>query len=321
MPSPTTAGSGVRAVAVREWGGRDRLELLDVEPPPVAPDGVLVRVRAAALNPVDAGIREGRLAGAFPAAFPVILGWDAAGVVEKVGPAVTWFRPGDEVYGYCRRHNLQYGTYAEFTTVPEGFLAPKPPSLSFEEAAAIPLAALTAHQSLEAIGLRGGETLFVNSGSGGVGHFAIQLAVARGARVVAAASQRNHDFLRELGAEPVDYTQGDVPARVRDLLADTGVDAALDVFGGEEQEEAFSVLRRGGRMVSIKQPPEEREGYEVHYVFVRPSGYDLAEMNDLIAEGRLRPHVEATYPLERAAEAMERLEDGHVRGKLVLTVG
>ena len=311
----------MRAIAVREWGGRDRMELLDLEPPPVAPDGVLVRVRAAGLNPVDWKVREGRLAGQFPAAFPVILGWDAAGVVEKVGPAVTWFRPGDEVYGYCRRHNLQYGTYAEFTTVPEGFLAPKPPSLSFEEAAAIPLAALTAHQTMEAVGLRGGETLYVNSGSGGVGHFAIQLAVARGARVVAAASPRNHDFLRELGAEPVDYTADGVPARVRDLLTDTGVDAALDIRGGDEQDEAFSVLRRGGRIVSIAQPPEPRDGYEVNYVFVRPSGYDLAEMNDLIADGRLRPSLEATYPLERAAEAMERLEEGHVRGKLVLTVG
>jgi NADPH:quinone reductase-like Zn-dependent oxidoreductase len=302
----------VRAVAVREWGGRDKLELLDVDPPPVAPDGVLVRIRAAALNPVDVGIREGRLAGGFPAAFPVILGWDAAGVVEKVGPAVTWFEPGDEVYGYCRRHNLQYGTYAEYTTVPEGFLAPKPPSLSFEQAAAIPLAGLTAHQSLEVLGLRGGETLFLNSGSGGVGHLAIQLAVARGARVVAAASQRNHDFVRELGADPVDYTLDGVAG---------GVDAAFDVRGGEEQEQAFGVLRRGGRFVSIKQPPEPRDGYEVHYVFVRPSGYDLAEMNDLVADGRLRPHVEETFPLERAADAMERLEAGHVRGKLVLTVG
>jgi NADPH:quinone reductase-like Zn-dependent oxidoreductase len=310
----------VRAVAVREWGGRDRLQLLDLEPPPVAPDGVLVRVRAAGMNPVDWKMREGRQARSFPACFPVILGWDAAGVVEKVGPAVTWFEPGDEVYGYCRRHNLQYGTFAEYTTVPEGFLAPKPPSLSFEEAGALPLVALTAHQGLESLGLRGGETLFVNSGSGGVGHVVIQLAVARGARVIAAASPRNHDFLRELGAEPVDYTAGDVPARVRDMLPDSGADAAFDMLGGDGQEEAFAVLRRGGRIVSISAPPERREGYEVHYVFVRPSGYDLAEMNDLVADGRLRPHVQETYPLERVADAFERLEGGHVRGKLVLSI-
>jgi NADPH:quinone reductase-like Zn-dependent oxidoreductase len=310
----------MRAVAIREWGGRDRMELLDLEPPPVAPDGVLVRVRAAGLNPVDWKVREGRLAGAFPATFPVILGWDAAGVVEKVGPAVTWFAPGDEVYGYCRRHNLQYGTFAEYTTVPEGFLALKPPSLSFEEAGAMPLAVLTAHQGLEALGLRGGETLYVGAGSGGVGHFAIQLAVARGARVIAAASPRNHDFLRELGAEPVDYAEADLPARVRDMLADSGADAAFDLFGGDAQEHAFSVLRRGGRIVSIAAPPEQRDGCESHYVFVRPSGYDLAALNELVAEERLRPQVEDTFPLERAAEAFERLEDGHVRGKLVLTI-
>jgi NADPH2:quinone reductase len=310
----------MRAVAVREWGGADQIELLDLEPPPVAPDGVLVRVRAAALNPVDVAIREGRMTGAFPATLPVILGWDAAGVVEQVGPAVTWFRPGDEVYGYCRRHNLQFGTFAEYTTVPEGYLAPKPPSLSFEEAAALPLCALTAHQSLESIGLRSGETLFLDGGAGGVGHLTVQLALARGARVIATASGRNQDFLRELGAEPVDYTQGDVSGRVHELAGEKGTDAAMDLFGGDAQELAFEVLRRGGRIVSIKQPPGRRDGFETHYVFVRPSGYDLAEMNDLIADGRLRPHVERTYELDEAAAAFARLEDGHVRGKLVLRV-
>src|SRR5919112_5069056 len=172
----------MRAIAINEWGGRDRMELMDIDPPPVAPDGVLVRVRAAALNPVDYKVREGRLAGAFPAHFPLVLGWDAAGVVEKVGPAVTWFRPGDEVYGYLGRHDLQYGTYAEYTTVPEGYLAYKPAELSFEEAGAMPLAALTAHQAIERAGLRGGETFFIPGGAGGVGHLAIQLAVERGAR-------------------------------------------------------------------------------------------------------------------------------------------
>src|SRR5215210_36565 len=207
----------MRAIAVNEWGGRDKLELIEVEPPPVAPDGVLVRVRAAGVNPVDWKIREGRNAQAFPYHFPVILGWDAAGVVEKVGPAVTWFKPGDAVYGYCRRHELKYGTYAEYTTVPEGYLAHMPQQLAFEEAAALPLAALTAHQGLEMLGLRGGETLLVGGGAGGVGHMVVQLAVARGARVIASASPANHDFQRSLGAEPLDYSDGDVPARVRDL--------------------------------------------------------------------------------------------------------
>jgi NADPH:quinone reductase-like Zn-dependent oxidoreductase len=310
----------MRAVAINEWGGRETLELVDMDPPPVAPDGVLLRIRAAGLNPVDYKTREGKQAERFPYHFPLVLGWDAAGVVEKVGPAVTWFKPGDEVYGYVRRHDLQYGTYAEYTTAPEGFFAPKPPSLSFAEAAAVPLAALTAHQGLEAIGLRGGETLFVAGGAGGVGHFVVQLAVARGARVIATAGERNQDFLRGLGAEPVDYGSEDVPSRVHELAGDRGVDAAFDLFGGDRQDLAVSLLRPGGRITSIIAKPGGGDHVEAHYVFVRPSGYDLAEMSELIAEGRLRPHVEATYPLEQAGDALERLEDGHVRGKLVLIV-
>ena len=139
----------MRAIGVSEWGGREALELLDLPTPPVAPDGVLVRVRAAGVNPVDTKVREGALASAFPFHFPVVLGWDAAGVVEQVGPAVTWFKPGDEVYGYCRRHELEIGTYAEYTTVPEGYLADLPAGLGLEEAGALPLAVLTAHQGLE----------------------------------------------------------------------------------------------------------------------------------------------------------------------------
>ena len=312
----------MRAIAVREWGGRDKLELIEHDVPPVAPDGVLVQVKAAGVNPVDYKIRGGYMAEKLPYHFPVIIGWDLAGVVEKVGPAVTWFKPGDRVYGYIRRHHLQYGTYAEYATAPEGFFAHMPPELSFEQAAALPLASLTAHQALEAVGLRGGETLFLTGGAGGVGHVTIQLAVARGARVVATASERNHAFVRELGAEPLDYGDDDVPGRVHDLLDDSGADAAVDLFGGDVREQAFAALRQGGRLASVAQPPPEaREGHEVTYIFVRPSGFDLGEhITPLVAEGSLRPTIEETFPLERAADAHERIEEGHVRGKLVLTV-
>jgi NADPH:quinone reductase-like Zn-dependent oxidoreductase len=311
----------MRAIAVKQWGERDALELLDVEPPPVAPDGVLVRIRAASLNPVDYKVRQGKLAGGFPYHFPVILGWDAAGVVEQVGPAVTWFRPGDPVYGYCRRQDLQYGTYAEFTTVPEGYLAHMPEGLSFEEAAALPLAALVSHQSLEFLGLRGGELLYLTGGAGGVGHIAIQLAHARGARVIASGSPGSFDFIRSLGAEPVDYNDPELPAQVRALNGGGGADAALDLFGGDSQEQAFASLRQGGRLVSIASPPKKREHCETGYVFVRPSGYDLGEhITPLVVAGSLRPHLSGTFPLEDAAAAHEQLEAGHVRGKLVLTI-
>jgi NADPH:quinone reductase-like Zn-dependent oxidoreductase len=311
----------MRAIAVSEWGGRDKLELIELEPPPVAPDGVLLNVKAAALNPIDAKVRAGRLAGAFPHHFPVILGWDAAGVVEKVGPAVTWFKPGDRAYGYCRRHELEYGTYADYVTVPEGYLAHMPEDVTFEQAAALPLVGLTAHQGLEILGLRGGEYLFVSGGAGGVGHMVIQLAVARGARVVATASPANHDFLRELGAEPFDYDDPNLLSRWREYTGGAGADAAFDIFGGEGQKQAFSVLRKGARLVSIASPPEPHDSFEVHYEFVRPSGYDLGEhITTLVTEGSVKPHIQQTWPLTAAAEAMEVLEGGHVRGKLVLTL-
>ena len=309
----------MRAIAVNGWGGRDALELVDVEPPPVAPDGVLIRIRAASLNPVDYKVRGGKLAGAFPFHFPVILGWDAAGVVEQVGPAVTWFRPGDAVYGYCRRHDLEYGTYAEFTTVPEGFLAHMPEELSFEEAAALPLASLVAHQSLERLGLRGGEYLFLTGGAGGVGHIAIQLALARGARVIATASPANHDFLRELGAEPLDYHDGHRP-QVRELTeaaAPTPPSTSSAATAGTGLRRPAP--RRPPRL--DRAPPPKREHIETGYIFVRPSGYDLGEhITPLVHEGGLRPHIAATFPLEDAAAAHQQLEEGHVRGKLVLKI-
>jgi NADPH:quinone reductase-like Zn-dependent oxidoreductase len=311
----------MRAMVIDEYGGREQIREADVEPPPVAPDGILVRVRAAGVNPVDTKVRGGYMAEKLPCHFPLILGWDVAGVVEKVGAAVTAFRPGDEVYGYVRRHHLQFGTYAEYATATDTYFAHKPASLSFEEAAALPLVSLTAHQALETVGVRGGESLFVGGGSGGVGHIAVQLGVARGARVIATASERNQDFLRELGAEPLDYAAGDIPTRVRELTGDGGADAAIDLFGGDGREEAFASLRRGGRLVSVAQPPPEpREGFEVHYVFVRPDGDELRELAELVEGGQLRPHIEEVFPLERAADAHERLEGGHVRGKLVLSV-
>jgi NADPH:quinone reductase-like Zn-dependent oxidoreductase len=311
----------MRAMVIDEWCGTDGIHEADLEPPPVAPDGLLVRVRAAGVNPVDTKVRGGYMAEKLPCHFPLILGWDVAGVVEQAGPAVTAFKPGDEVYGYVRRHHLQFGTYAEYTTATDTYFAHKPAELSFEEAAALPLAGLTAHQALETMGVRGGETLFIGGGSGGVGHLAVQLAIARGAHVIATASERNQDFLRELGAQPLDYEADDVLARVRELTRGGGADAALDLFGGDGREAAFASLRRGGRIVSIAQPPpESRDGYEVHYVFVRPDGDELRELAELVRGGQLRPHVEEVFPLDRAADAHERLEGGHVRGKLVLSV-
>jgi NADPH:quinone reductase-like Zn-dependent oxidoreductase len=294
----------VRAVAIDEFGGREKLHLADVPEPRLLPDGVRIRIAAAGVNPVDWKTREGRQVARFPHVFPVVLGWDAAGVVEEIGASVTRVRPGDEVFAYCRKHFIGEGTYCEQVVVPQELVAPKPASLSWEEAAAVPLAALTAWQCLvERLEVAAGETLLVHAAAGGVGHFAVQIAVALDVRVVGTASAANEEFVRELGAEFVDYGARRLPATV---------DAALDSIGGETLE---LTKRVADRVVSIVQPGE---GHLYHYV--RPDGTQLEALARLIDEGRLRPHLQQTFALEDAAASHELLEAGHVRGKLVLIV-
>ena len=318
----------MRAIVIDEWGGREAMREADVDDAagrPPTPSSCASR--AAGVNPVDC---EGPRAATWPRRLPPpppahhsAGTWPASSRRPSRRRGVPACRPGDEVYAYVRRHHLAVRHLRPSsrprprpTVAPQARLAQ-----SFEEAAALPLVGLTAHQALETIGVRGGETLFIGGGAGGVGHVAVQLGLSRGARVIATASERNQDFLRELGAEPLDYADGDVPARVRELTGDGGADATLDLFGGDGREEAFAALRRGGRFVSLAQPPPEpRDGYEVHYVFVRPDGDELRELAELVQGGQLRPHVEEVYPLERAAEAHERVEGGHVRGKVVLSV-
>jgi NADPH2:quinone reductase len=309
----------MRAVGVREFGGRDRLEELELPKPKVPPDAVLIRVRAAGVNPVDWKLREGRLDARFPHIFPVVPGWDAAGVVEEVGPGVVEFAPGDEVFAYCRKPFIGEGTYAEYVSVPVTSVAAKPPALSFEEAAAVPLTGLTAYQALFfAAGLTAGERVLVQAAAGGVGSCAVQLALDAGADVIGVASERNRDHVLGLGAyEVVDYNAGDVAAAVRELVPD-GVDVALDVFGDETLAEA---VRDEGRLVSIAAPPSYRErGVQPLYIFVRPDGEQLDELGTLAQDGRLVVELQEVLPLTDAARAHELSEGGHVRGKLVLRV-
>ena len=294
----------MKAVVIDAVGGREQLRLADVPEPKLLPDGVRIRVRAAGVNPVDWKTREGRQQQRFPHVFPVILGWDAAGVVEDVGPAVDRVRPGDEVFAYCRKHFIGEGTYAEQVVVPQEFVAAKPESLDWVQAAAVPLAALTAWQCLtERLGLAAGETVLVHAAAGGVGHFACQIAVALDARPTGTASARNEEFVRGLGAEFLDYERDDLPEHV---------DGALDPLGGET---LAATKRVADRVVSIVEPGEDHL-----YHYVRPDGVQLESLARLIDDGRVRPHVQQAFPLDEAAAAQELLEDGHVRGKLVLTL-
>lgn len=312
----------MKAVAIDRFGGPEELVARELPDPKVGPDSVLIGARAAGVNPVDFKIRQGYLEGAFPHHYPLIPGWDVAGVVEAVGPAVVGFAVGDEVFAYCRKTEVAAGTYAERVAVPDTFVAHKPRELSWVEAAAIPLAGLTARQALvDRMDVGAGQTVLVTAAAGGVGHLAVQLARSLGAQVIGTASERNHEYVRSLGAAvAVDYA-GDVAAAVREHHPD-GVDAAFDLFGGETLQGAVAALRDGGQVTSIADP-DPAKGFSAvrgHYVFVRPDAAGLADLGRRADAGELRPEIAETFPLDRAAASHERLEAGHVRGKLVLEI-
>lgn len=307
----------MRAITYSRYGGADVLELTDRPTPKVGPDSVLVRVRAASVNPVDWKMREGYLDQVMDVEFPVVPGWDVAGVVERVGLDTPELQVGDEVYGYVRKDWVQAGTFAELVAAPVRTLARKPASLSFEEAAAVPLAGLTAYQSIERAGVREGQTVLVHAAAGGVGQFAVQIARARGARVIGTASERNHEHLRGLGAEPVVYGDG-LADRVR-ALAPQGVDVVLDYGSDDLVPTTRAVLAEGGTVASIVDAAA-RDELGGHYVWVRPSTTDLDALSALADAGQLRVDVAEVFDLADAAAAHEASAAGHVRGKVVVRV-
>jgi NADPH:quinone reductase-like Zn-dependent oxidoreductase len=306
----------VRAVAYDQFGGPEVLTLRDDLPdPPVGPDTVLVRVHASAVNPVDLLIRAGGLVGAFPHHFPIVPGWDVSGVVEAAGPAVTGFAAGDEVYGYVRRDDVQWGTAAELVPAPQRCLAHKPSSLSFAEAAGVPLAGMTAYQALtEALEVGEGDRLLVHRAAGGVGFFAVQIAVALGAHVIGTASPRNHGFLTDAGvAEVLDYSAGPISGQLSEP-----VDAVLDLVGGDTLADAPEQVRDRARIASVVDPVVNDMGGR--YVFVRPEHEHLEELARMADAGQLRVPVARAFPLDRIAEAQDLVAEGHVRGKVVVTL-
>ncbi|MEU3015878.1 NADP-dependent oxidoreductase [Nocardiopsis sp. NPDC007018] len=302
----------MKAIALQQYGSADDLSLVDLPDPKVAPGEVLIRVRAAGVNPVDWKLAAGGLDPVMEAAFPLIPGWDVAGVVEAVGFDAGEYAVGDEVYGYVRKDWARNGSYAELVSASVRLIAPKPASLSWQEAAGVPLAGLTALQSLQRVAVGAGDTVLVHAAAGGVGAFGVQIAVDRGARVIGTASERNHEYLRELGAEPVTYGDG-LAERVREL-APGGVDAVLDFVGGGVAE--LPVTDRPDRVVSIADPGVLALGGQ--YVWVRPDHDDLVELAGLADRGALSVHVDREFPLAEAAEAWRLNQTGRTRGKIVL---
>ena len=309
----------MRAIRQQTLGGPEVLELVDVPRPEPAPTEVLVRVAAAGVNPVD---WKTRIRGGFLGSPPFTVGWDVAGVVEEVGRGVTRFEPGDRVFG-MPRFPREAAAYAEYVTSPSRQLARTPEEIGDVEAAALPLAGLTAWQALvDTAGVGPGSRVVILAAAGGVGHLAVQIARARGAYVIGTARAAKHAFLAELGAdEAVDYTSERVEDRVRDA------DVVLDLVGDESSAGALATLRDGGLFIAVPSGAgldalSEAAGNRVRVtgILVEPDGQGMEAISELAATGALRAHVERTFPLEDAAKAHQLGETGRTQGKLVLTL-
>lgn len=312
----------MKAVSFDDFGGVEVLKYREHPKPSPGKGEVLIRIRAAGVNPVDWKIREGLLKTRLPHQFPVIPGWDVAGTIAALGPGCRRFKKGEAVYAYARKPVIKDGCYAEFVVLPEKQVARKPATLNFVQAASIPLAALTAWQCLfDAADLQKGQTVLIHAGAGGVGGFAVQFAKWKGARVLATASAANHEYVRSLGADEVmDYTQTDFVEAVR-AFAPKGVDVAYDTVGDDVQVRTVATVRKGGTLVSIlafRPETQAARGIQLRYVFVSPNAVQLAKLARLADSGKLKTHIAAQLPLEQAAEAHRMIRTGHTRGKIVL---
>jgi NADPH:quinone reductase-like Zn-dependent oxidoreductase len=319
----------MRAAVLDGYGGSERLVIREVEAPRPGPGEVLVKVAATSVNPIDWKIRAGHMRFVKRARFPVILGFDMAGEVVEIGPEVSRFAPGDAVYGLL--DSPLGGSYAEYAVARESSLAPKPDSLAFEEAAAVPLAGLTALQALRDRGeLAPGEKLLVNGAAGGVGHFAVQIGAALGAEVTGVASARNRDLVLTLGAsQMLDYEEVDFTGE------DELYDVIFDAVAKLSFDDCAPVLSPdGGVYVSTLPSPRllvwvaltTLGGFvgrrrRARIVFAHPSGQDLDVLGHLANIGKLRPAVGRVYPLEEIRRAHDASESGHARGKIVVRIG
>jgi alcohol dehydrogenase len=334
--------SKMRAAYISKYGRTEKLIFGEVDIPLCGDTDVLVEIHAASLNPLDFKIRDGKIKFLRSYSFPLILGHDLAGVVSAVGNKVTRFKIGDKVYS--RPRNGRTGSLAQFIAIDEKELAHMPKNLSYEEAASIPLVGLTSWQALfDIAGMRRGDRVFVQAGAGGIGTFAIQLAKRFGAHVITTTSSRNIDFVRSLGAdEIIDYkTQ-----KFEDVLQN--IDIVFDTLGREALYKSFQVLRPGGWVVSISGDPDQRlaqdmqlnflkrevlrlVGYKANklaakakanyrFIFMKPSGSQLAQISQLIEAGEIKPVIDKVFSFQEAQKAMDYLELGHSRGKIVIKI-
>jgi len=309
----------MQAIRIHDYGDPGVLRCENAPEPTLLPRDVLIRVHGAGVNPADCQFRRGDYRAIAPLPMPAILGWDVAGTVAEVGPEAQGFRIGDPVFALCQMG--RDGAYAEFVAVQDAFVAPAPASLALIDAAAVPLAALTAWQALFDLGqLRAGQSVLIHAGAGGVGSFAIQLARNAGVHVTATARSENHALLHSLGAEScIDYRDPRWAEALRDF------DVVLDGAAGDARARSWGVLREGGLLVAIAMPPADpaeaaQHGRRAATAQVVPDGTRLREIAAMIDAGRLRVVIDSRYPLAQVAAAHARSESRQARGKIVLAV-
>jgi NADPH:quinone reductase-like Zn-dependent oxidoreductase len=307
----------MQAIRIHNYGGPEVLLYEEAPRPRVREGEVLIRVHAAGVNPLDCKVRAGEVKEIIQHKLPLIPGWDVSGVVEEVGAGVSQFKRGDEVFAMA--DPTRGGAYADYIAVREATVAMKPQSLHHVRAAAVPVSALTAWRSLfDLEQVQAGQRILIH-GSGGVAHFAVQLAKWKGAYVIATVSTKNHELLRKLGAdETIDYTTQEF-----EKVAEK-VDLVLDTIGGETQERSWRVLKKGGALISLVQPPSEQKarrfGVRGIMCSAQPDGAQLGEIAKLIDSAKLKPVIDRILPLREARRAHELTQNGHIRGKIVLRV-
>jgi 2-desacetyl-2-hydroxyethyl bacteriochlorophyllide A dehydrogenase len=307
-----------RAVVIEEYGNKDQLQEAIVTLPELGADQVIVKVAATSINPIDWKLREGYLKQMFPWEFPIILGWDVAGEIVEVGANVKDYQVGNRVF--ARPETTRFGTYADYTIVDAHLLATIPESITYQDAAAVPLAGLTAYQALFEHGsLKAGEKVLIHAGAGGVGTYAIQLAKNAGAHVITTASLKNHELLKKLGAdEVIDYHT----TNFEEVLTD--IDLVFDTMGGEIQKKSYTVLKEFGRLISVLSIEDDSlakaKKITAQAIWLRTNGEQLQELAEQMNQGKLISVIGATFPLTRQGiyDAHALSETHHAVGKIVI---